>query len=168
MIRAQRPCHSTASKNSIDSGTNGPELTPLIDIIFIVVVFLLLTANARILSIPVDIPSTDSEVSSNLPRKDSLNIAIRAEAPFWQLKLSSTQPDMSGITSKLGNSDETLSFESWAEFKSALVKITQEQDLALVVASDADASSERLIKLLALLNEQQLIDAHILMEPETP
>ena len=41
----------------------GLELTPLIDIIFIVVVFLLLTANHRLLSLPVDIPDTDQTVS---------------------------------------------------------------------------------------------------------
>ena len=37
------------------------EITPLIDIVFIVIVFLLVTANTPLLSLPVNVPAADKQ-----------------------------------------------------------------------------------------------------------
>ena len=78
------------------------ELTPLIDIIFIVVVFLLLTANSRLLSLPVDIPASDDAVASENSDQNSLTISIFRSAPVWAI--------------------EQQRFENWDEFKQVLLK----------------------------------------------
>ncbi|MEF1291304.1 ExbD/TolR family protein, partial [Vibrio sp. M260118] len=52
-----------------------PDLTPLLDIIFIVMVFLMLTAAVKLDSLEVDLPTTDSQVVSEVDTK-SLTINI--------------------------------------------------------------------------------------------
>ena len=125
------------------------ELTPLIDIIFIVVVFLLLTANSRLLSLPVDIPASDDAVASENSDQNSLTISIFRSAPVWAI--------------------EQQRFENWDEFKQVLLKrISANQQQTLAIAAEHDAEVEPLLKLLALLNQQQVTNTRILMEESRP
>jgi biopolymer transport protein ExbD len=125
------------------------ELTPLIDIIFIVVVFLLLTANARLLSLPVDIPDSDSEISQDENVTTPLTISLLNESPSYAI---GEEP-----------------FYEWSAFKAALLlNIAADKDRALSIAAAHDADVEPLLKLLALLNEQQITNTHILMEDAQP
>lgn len=125
------------------------ELTPLIDIIFIVVVFLLLTANTRLLSLPVDIPDSDSEISQDENATTPLTISLLNESPSFAI------------------GEER--FYEWSAFKSALLlNIAADKDRALSIAAAHDADVEPLLKLLALLNEQQITNTHILMEDTQP
>jgi len=122
----------------------GLELTPLIDIIFIVVVFLLLTANHRLLSLPVDIPDTDQPASELEAGPQRLLITLYQDSPQW------------GIGEQRYN--------HWQEFQSRLLPQLDDQSRPVTVAPDNRASVESLVKLLALLNERQMIDTQILME----
>ena len=125
------------------------ELTPLIDIIFIVVVFLLLTANSRLLSLPVDIPSSDDAVASTSSDQKTLTLSIFNRAPVWAI--------------------EQQRFNDWDEFKAALLqKLQGNKQQALAIAAEHDADVEPLLKLLALLNQQQITNTHILMEESQP
>ena len=119
----------------------GLELTPLIDIIFIVVVFLLLTANHRLLSLPVDIPDTTSELEEGPQR---LLITLYQDSPHW------------GIGEQRYN--------HWQEFQSRLLPQLDDKNRPVTDAPDSRASVESLVKLLALLNERQMTDTQILME----
>lgn len=156
MIRAQLPSGKGAESRYDALANSGPELTPLIDIIFIVVVFLLLTANARILTMPVDIPDTESKAAQAAPNKQTLSIAIHAEAPIWQVDYGDNKP----------TPENQETYSDWPEFKNALLSANKTNDLTILIAPDAEADAEMLVKLLALLNEEGLNDAHILMEPE--
>ncbi|WP_067861883.1 ExbD/TolR family protein [Neptuniibacter marinus] len=139
MIRAQQ-------KSQINSSL---ELTPLIDIIFIVVVFLLLTANTRLLSLPVDIPDSDSEIALHEESEKPLTISLLDKSPIYAI-----------------GEDR---FYEWAEFKQALlVNIADQKDRALSIAAARDSDVEPLLKLLALLNEQQITNTQILMEDAQP
>jgi len=139
MIRVQQ-------KSQINSSV---ELTPLIDIIFIVVVFLLLTANTRLLSLPVDIPDSDSDISHHSEAVTPLTISLLDESPIYAI-----------------GEDR---FYEWAEFKQALlVNIAAQKDRALSIAAARDSDVEPLLKLLALLNEQQITNTQILMEDAQP
>ena len=122
----------------------GLELTPLIDIIFIVVVFLLLTANHRLLSLPVDIPDTDQTVSELEAGPQRLLITLYQDSPQW------------GIGEQRYN--------HWQEFQSRLSPQLDDQNRPVTVAPDSRASVESLVKLLALLNDRQMTDTQILME----
>ena len=139
MIRVQQ-------KSQINSSV---ELTPLIDIIFIVVVFLLLTANTRLLSLPVDIPDSDSEIALHEESEKPLTISLLDKSPIYAI-----------------GEDR---FYEWAEFKQALlVNIADQKDRALSIAAARDSDVEPLLKLLALLNEQQITNTQILMEDAQP
>ncbi|RTE66315.1 biopolymer transporter ExbD [Amphritea opalescens] len=125
------------------------ELTPLIDIIFIVVVFLLLTANTRLLSLPVDIPDSDSEISQDESPITPLTISLLNESPAYAIG--------------------EQRFDEWSAFKSALlINIADDKERPLSIAAAHDADVEPLLKLLALLNEQQITNTHILMEDAQP
>ena len=61
-----------------------PDLTPLLDIIFIVMVFLLLTATVKLQSLEVSLPTADTESVSDIDSK-SFTINILEQPPYWGL-----------------------------------------------------------------------------------
>lgn len=126
------------------------ELTPLIDIIFIVVVFLLLTANTQLLSLPVDIPTSDSSAQTANIFKQNTVITLQATTPIW------------GINEQ--------QFDHWREFKTVLQKkiAANPDNQQINIAAAQDSAVQPLIKLLAFLNEQQVANTQILMKEPTP
>ncbi|MFT6906417.1 MAG: biopolymer transport protein ExbD [Oleiphilaceae bacterium] len=139
----------------------GPDLTALIDIVFIVVVFLLLTANSPLLSLPVDIPNTDSQIENVVKTKQNIIISLKANAPKWQLTVAGKGSDDLGEKKSLKEQ-----YNDWPSFKSALLFHLEQSSKSLLIATESDTNAELLIQLLALINERGLSDAQILMEPE--
>jgi biopolymer transport protein ExbD len=141
--------------------STGPDLTALIDIVFIVVVFLLLTANSSLLSLPVDIPNTDSQIEKMVQTKQSRTISLKADTPKWQLIVTGKGSD--------DLSDKKLlnqQYNDWFSFKSALLLQLEQSPKSLLIATEPETNAELLLQLLALINERGLSDAQILMEPE--
>jgi len=66
-------------EHGLDSGL---DLTPLIDIIFIVLVFLLLTANPKLLSLPIEVPDISATTLSP-QAQTQLTVSVLPQAPFW-------------------------------------------------------------------------------------
>jgi len=135
-------------KISEDNDTGGilPDLTPLLDIIFIVMVFLLLTASIKLQTLEVDLPSSDSAVTSEVDNQ-SVAINILAQAPYWAL--------------------EGKQFSDWQGFKQALVTlVTTKPDVDIVIASDKTAQIQHMVKLLAFLQENQISATQLLIEGE--
>jgi biopolymer transport protein ExbD len=62
------------------------ELTPLIDVIFIVIVFLLLTANVRLLSLPVTVPATDDMATVTNTNQAIIAITVSNDNAGWYLE----------------------------------------------------------------------------------
>ena len=132
--------------NDSDSGlSQGVDLTPLIDIIFIVLVFLLLTANVQLLTLPVDVPEQNDAQMNSLQDPKSIAISIVTQAPYYAI--------------------DHQKFEQWDSFKAAFLARHQNQPEAVViVAADQDAPIQPLMKLLALLQAQQIDQTQIVME----
>tara|TARA_R110001592_G_C13185365_1_gene751562 strand:- start:2879 stop:3289 length:411 start_codon:yes stop_codon:yes gene_type:complete len=122
------------------------ELTPLIDIIFIIIVFLLLTANPSLLSLAVDIPSSEDLNTGQTNSSNSLNISIFKQDPVWAIGQQR--------------------FANWTDFKFALLSDIADKSQLLSIAAEHDAEVEPLLKLLALLNKEQIPNTQILMEQE--
>ncbi|MGL4712682.1 MAG: biopolymer transporter ExbD, partial [Shewanella sp.] len=80
MISADKPFLSQAGIASPEPLAS-LDLTALIDIIFIVLVFLLLTANSQLLSLPVDVPQSPSSAITTIDTKQTIAINIMATAP---------------------------------------------------------------------------------------
>ncbi|MDN3685385.1 biopolymer transporter ExbD [Vibrio sinaloensis] len=121
-----------------------PDLTPLLDIIFIVMVFLMLTAAVKLDSLEVDLPTTDSQVVSEVDTK-SITINILSEAPYWAI--------------------DGKEYIDWDNFTLALLeqqKVRHKNPLLLGLIKTADV--QHLVKLLAFLQENGIQATQLLTE----
>ena len=124
----------------------GIDLTPLIDIIFIVLVFLLLTANTQLLTLPVDVPTEADSELVGLSQQQHIAVNIMDEAPHWAL--------------------DGEQFEQFDQFEAAFISaFNASPELNVVVAADKNAPVQPLMTVLALLQRQQISNTQILMEP---
>lgn len=124
-----------------------PDITPLLDIIFIVLVFLLLTANIPLQSLEVDLPKTDSKSLSSIQDTKSMTINMLAGTPAWAL--------------------QGEQYDDWQQFKAVLenqLEALKETDL--ILASDKDVTVDSMLKLLAFLQEHHINATQILMEDD--
>jgi len=124
------------------AGSLVADLTPLLDVIFIVLVFLLLTANTPLLEIPVALPDSDA-AAALAQQKDTERAALVLHADgHWQL------------------AEKT--FASWPELQTALQQQLTPPPLDVAVEKGAPATP--LLKLLAWLNAAERSDTRLLME----
>jgi biopolymer transport protein ExbD len=122
-----------------------PDITPLLDIIFIVLVFLMLTANIPLQSLEVDLPKTDSAALSSVQDNKAVTINLLAGTPAWAL--------------------QGKKYENWEQFKPVLQnQVSALKNAELVLASDKDVTVDKMLKLLAFLQEHQIRATQILME----
>lgn len=124
----------------------GLDLTPLIDIIFIVLVFLLLTANTQLLSLPVDVPTeTDSSLSA-LSQDRHIAINVLQSEPHWAL--------------------DGQSYSDFNAFEAAFTQAFKANPKAkVVIAADKTAPVQPLMTVLAAMQRQNITNTQILMEP---
>lgn len=138
MIRSQPESESTSFT---------PDLTPLLDIIFIVMVFLLLTANIQIKTMDIAIPQTnDSEVLES-PNREVIAINVLSGEPSWALQ------------------GEPL--HDWETFTTQLLEaIKQAPDKPVVIAADKQANVESMLKVLAFMQNNNINATNIVMEEQ--
>ncbi|MBY6210268.1 ExbD/TolR family protein [Microbulbifer agarilyticus] len=124
-----------------------PDLTPLLDIIFIVLVFLLLTANMRLASLPMDLPASE-------------HAAAAMPAHPLTISLSNDGPELWGIDGE--------GFRTQAEFeRSLMILLAAEPDRSVALASDRNVPVQRMLDLFALLQKQGVEVAEIALQPHT-
>lgn len=124
-----------------------PDITPLLDIIFIVLVFLLLTANIPLQSLEVDLPETDSAALSSVQDTKSITINLMAGSPAWAL--------------------QGEQYEDWEQFKPVLQSRAESlKETDLILASDKEVTVDNMLKLLAFLQEHHISATQILMEDD--
>ncbi|KLV07091.1 biopolymer transporter ExbD [Photobacterium aquae] len=123
-----------------------PDLTPLLDIIFIVMVFLLLTASVKLQSLEVDLPQTETEILQST-QSDPITINITANAPYWAL--------------------QGKPIDDWSSFKEQLLtEARANPDKPIVIGADKTGSVENMLKLLAFLQQNQIKATQLLMEKD--
>lgn len=121
------------------------ELTPLIDVIFIVIVFLLLTANVRLLSLPVTVPATDDIAAATNTNQPIIAITVSNDNAGWYL--------------------EKEYFLDWVLFRTRLlVAIKEKPGSQITLAADQQADVQRFVQVLTLLQQQQITDTRIIVE----
>lgn len=121
-----------------------PDLTPLLDIIFIVMVFLMLTASVKLSSLEVQLPSTDSN-QSQMVEQSSITINILNTSPYWAI-------DGSPLS-------------DWTEFqKKLIVTVSQNPKKDVIIAADKHAEIQNIVKLFGFLQDQNISATQILME----
>ena len=137
MIRSQRQHQSELPQ---------VDLTPLLDIIFIVMVFLMLSANIKLESLQVDLPTTDT-TAVQVVDNTAVTINILESEPHWAID-SKAQKD-------------------WAEFQQTLIQIVQEKPATQwIIAADKTAEVQHMVKLLGFLQQHNIQATQLLIEEE--
>ncbi|MCC3842679.1 biopolymer transporter ExbD [Vibrio parahaemolyticus] len=131
-----------------DNNRNGltPDLTPLLDIIFIVMVFLMLTAAVKLDSLDVALPSTDSQAVAEVD-KQSITVNILKDEPYWAIN---------GQT-----------YIDWENFTLALLEESKSTDKPIVIGAEKTANIQSLVQLLGFLKENGIQATQLLTE-ESP
>ncbi|EGU9026951.1 biopolymer transporter ExbD [Vibrio parahaemolyticus] len=131
-----------------DNNRNGltPDLTPLLDIIFIVMVFLMLTAAVKLDSLDVSLPSTDSQAVAEVD-KQSITVNILKDEPYWAIN---------GQT-----------YIDWENFTLALLEESKSTDKPIVIGAEKTANIQSLVQLLGFLQENGIQATQLLTE-ESP
>ncbi|ELA7297875.1 biopolymer transporter ExbD [Vibrio parahaemolyticus] len=131
-----------------DNNRNGltPDLTPLLDIIFIVMVFLMLTAAVKLDSLDVALPSTDSQAVAEVD-KQSITINILKDEPYWAIN---------GQT-----------YIDWENFTLALLEESKSTDKPIVIGAEKTSNIQSLVQLLGFLQENGIQATQLLTE-ESP
>ena len=124
-----------------------PDLAPLLDTFFILLVFFMLTAGDVARSLRIELPAAVSQ----------------AAAP---------PPGEKRIVLEIGESAFAIDGEHVADFDALTVAIAQRMrsgdDSELIIASDRRATVETLLKVLTWLQSQDAEIANILMRQEAP
>lgn len=120
-----------------------PDLTPLLDIIFIVMVFLMLTAAVKLDSLDVNLPSTESQAVADVD-KQSIMVNILKDEPYWAIN---------GKT-----------YIDWDNFTLALLEESKSSDKPIVIGAEKTANIQSLVQLLGFLQENGIQATQLLTE----
>ncbi|MCR9367551.1 ExbD/TolR family protein [Vibrio antiquarius] len=120
-----------------------PDLTPLLDIIFIVMVFLMLTAAVKLDSLDVNLPSTESQAVADVD-KQSITVNILKDEPSWAIN---------GKT-----------YIDWDNFTLALLEESKSSDKPIVIGAEKTANIQSLVQLLGFLQENGIQATQLLTE----
>ncbi|AVF92485.1 biopolymer transporter ExbD [Vibrio diabolicus] len=120
-----------------------PDLTPLLDIIFIVMVFLMLTAAVKLDSLDVNLPSTESQAVADVD-KQSITVNILKDEPYWAIN---------GKT-----------YIDWDNFTLTLLEESKSSDKPIVIGAEKTANIQSLVQLLGFLQENGIQATQLLTE----
>lgn len=136
MIKSSSECYNEEAR---------PDLTPLLDIIFIMMVFLMLTANVAVHTLNIDIPKTEQNEVLSQPDKEVISLGILAADMPWAI--------------------DGKPVSSWIVFTHTLLELQQRYpNKPFVIAADKAASVESMLKLLAFLQQHNITATNIIME----
>ncbi|WP_169567500.1 ExbD/TolR family protein [Sneathiella limimaris] len=123
-----------------------PDLTTLLDILFILLVFFILTAGAVYRSLDLTLPKSVSEQQTRTAEQKHIMLELRAD----NYAVDGTEfSDLEGLKKAL---EDTLA---------------QKPEHKLVIAGDKSVSLERLLGVLTYLQSQGIEAANILMQKES-
>lgn len=123
-----------------------PDMTALLDVIFILLVFLLLTANTAPEALEVALPEDSEAQAQSVVVDQQITVTLFAEVDRW------------GIGSK--------EYNDWFIFEGALrEKVASIKDPEIILSGDRQVSLEKTLKLFAWLKKNNLSAAQILMSP---
>lgn len=125
------------------------DLTPLLDVVFIVMVFLLFTANVQTLSLPVNLPAASPGQAEVTHEPKTLTVSILSGGKPWAI------------------SEER--YDSFGAFSSALLtEVEAVPETTVLIAGDKEAPLGNLVKLMIFLSEHEITAAQVLMEETQP
>ncbi|MGR5349846.1 ExbD/TolR family protein [Vibrio mediterranei] len=127
------------------SSTLYPDLTPLLDIIFIVMVFLMLTASVRLDSLQVALPVADSAAVSEV-NVQSITVNILAKSPYWAI--------------------DGQQYIDWENFTLALLEQSSSSKHPIIIGAEKTADVQHLVQLLAFMQDNGIPATQLLTEQQ--
>lgn len=124
-----------------------PDLTPLLDILFILLVFFMLSAGVALQSLDIKLPSSVADSLSPLSQSKHILLEIQEQVYIIDGK-------------------KTHDFSQLQALVSALTQARPDDEI--IIAGDRRISIDRLLKVLTYLHSQGIEAANILMEEEIP
>jgi biopolymer transport protein ExbD len=134
-----------ATKRGNIIGDLMPDLTPLLDVMFMLIVFFLLTANAVPYALDVNLPEDNEKVTQAIEDPTLLSVTLLPDEQGW----------------KINNTTYTTEIA----FKDALSEKVLNSG-KVVIMGDKDASMNKLLQLMTFLRKHNIEAADIVMQPE--
>lgn len=121
-------------------------MTPMIDVIFVLIAFMMLMINVPLITMEVDLPKASEKPTLAAVKKHVVNIALQQNTEQWLVN------------------EQTI--DSLAELKEYLKAEKQRhgEQLSVVIQSDRRVAMERVVKLFAALQAQQLNVTHLALQ----
>ncbi|MDA7705300.1 biopolymer transporter ExbD [Rickettsiales bacterium] len=121
-----------------------PDLTPLLDVVFMLIIFLILAINTASFALEVTLPEDRDDVTKSISDNDHLKIYLLS-SNSWQIN-------------KKKFSDEQ-------KFKDYLINHHQKhKDQKIIIITDKNSKVGKLISILTFLKKQNIQMADILVE----
>ncbi len=122
-----------------------PDLTPLLDVVFMLIVFLILSINSALYSLEVSLPKDKENVSKAVLDKEKIAVYLLPEEKGWK------------IDKKHYGLEE--------DFRQNLTNLAKDKpQLKIIIISDKKASVAKLINLLTLLEKLKIEKTNIAVE----
>jgi biopolymer transport protein ExbD len=126
-----------------------PDLTPLLDVLFILLVFFILTANSVRHALDIDLPREGAEQARPVTEQQPIVVGLHPGADSWEIN--------------------GRRLNEWTIVQEAIRAAHRRAPEAPIVVGAARAAEvERLLQLLAFLQAEGLSAAQILMQPGAP
>jgi len=122
-----------------------PDLTPLLDVMFMLIIFLVLTTNAMQQVFDISLPEDKEDALEVLAENDTIKITIFANDKRWAI-----------------NNQE---FSDFTAFKNALVAAYNDSKKKhVIVFGDKSATIDRLMELLTFMRSEGIEAADMVMK----
>jgi len=142
---------STSSQSdSFYFAHSAPDLTPVLDVIFMLLVFFMLTANPVEHVFTIDLPKLENDQIESINQQKNITLTIFPEAEHWEIN------------------GKTL--YDWKAVKQMILELqAQNKETDYLIAADRQVSIESLLQVLNFFRTQGISVANILMQaqPET-
>lgn len=120
-----------------------PDLTPLLDVMFMLIVFFLLTANAAPYALDVNLPKDEDDIIQAVEDPNMLSISLLAGEDGWKINDAFYQDEQ--------------------KFKETL-KEQASHNKKIIIVGDKDASMQKLLTVLTFLRKHDIEAADIVMD----
>ena len=122
-----------------------PDLTPLLDVVFMLIVFLILSVNSALYSLEIELPKDKENVTKIVSDKQNITIYILSKNKGWKI--------------------DKKSYKEEKYFRQDLINLAKNNSsLKVMIVSDQDASVAKFINLLTLLEKLKIEKTNIAVE----
>jgi biopolymer transport protein ExbD len=120
-----------------------PDLTPLLDVMFMLIVFFILTANAVPYALDVKLPEDTQAITQAVEDPDLLSVTLLPGESGWKIN--------------------DMSYQSEETFNEAL-KAKAQDNKQVIIIGDKDVSMQKFLSVMTLLRKHNIETADIVME----